>query len=366
VTDELDLKQKEKDEALQRRKEELEDELDRYARAGAFSPGLIKFTRWLSRGLYLAMAVGFMVMLFSGWGKVSQDEFDRVHEGYTKWKQEAEKEKTAREEAQDALLQAEIKAAKLKIELEGLNEKQDDPEAADAAQERARNLIERAWGEKAYAEHWREKLKTAEPDAHGTEPVAGVRALIKQAAHAASGERLELMRETADFGEAAILVSAKSALDDPDPEVRKVGARLLSRVGQPVDPRLSTDKDEEVLRELWFCYGRQYQGAADTFYAEAFVGMAISVNPTVEKLDQAYRSAPEDKRIELLALLAECTHRDESGLAKMIATSERPLAEKIIAVRWMGESRNESSHALLKTLSEGQGVLADEAKKALN
>jgi hypothetical protein len=50
---------------------------------------------------------------------------------------------------------------------------------------------------------------------------------------------------------------------------------------------------------------------------------------------------------------------------RMVATSQRPLAEKIIAVRWMGANKDESSQSLLKTLSEGQGVLADEAKKAL-
>ena len=360
MTDESDLKQKEKDEALQRRKEELEDELDRYARAGAFSPGLIKFTRWLSRGLYLAMAVAFMVMLFNGWGKVSEEEFDRVHEGYTKWKKEAENEKTARTEAEGKLIEAEIRAAKLKLELEG---KQDDSSAieADRAQKQARDLVERAWGERAYAEHWRAKLKT-EGEAGGAE---AVKALIEQAARAPAGQRAELMRETGEFGSDAIKAAATTALESPDAEARKVAVRLLSRVGQSVNPKARGEQDEGVLREMWFSVGlvQVYGDAVDTYFAEAFVGMGFSQGEWGAKLDPAYRNAPEERRVELLALMAECVSRDDTGVFKMVATSQRPLAEKIIAVRWMGRYGQDT--ALLKTLSEGQGTLADEAKKAL-
>jgi hypothetical protein len=361
VTIEPDLKQKEKDEALQRRKEELEDELDRYARAGAFSPGLIKVTRWLSRGLYLAMAVAFMAMLFSGWGKVSQEEFDRVHDGYTKWKDEAGKEKTAREEAQNAVVQAEIKAAKLKLELEG-QQGGLAVEQADAAQKHARDLIERAWGERAYAEHWRQKLAAATPERDRRAEVAN---LIEQAASAPAGERFELMRETAEFGVDAVEKGCAAVLTTDRPESRKIAVRLMSRAGKPIDPRGSGESDVGVLREMWFCYSVAGVSVetSDIYLGERFVGLALAMNPRMDELKQAYRVAPEQNRIELLALLAECASGQDSGVMEMVAMSERPLAEKIIAVRWMG--RNGSSRALLETLGERQGVLAEEAKKAL-
>jgi len=358
-------KQKEKDEALQRRKEELEGELERYAQAGAFSPGLIKFTKWLSRALYLAMAVAFMVMLFSGWGKVSEEDFERVNDAYTKWKAEADKQKSARTEAEGRLVDAEIRAARLKLELE--QAKSGGSEEADAAQERARNLIDRAWGERAYAEHWREKLKSAQPDTHGVEPVAGVTLLIQQAAGATAGQRIELMRETADFGAAAIEQAAKSALASADPEARKIAARLLWRLGKPRDPRELREENEGVLRELWFCHAlaHEYYGAVDTWLPEAFVAAGMTPRPDAGVLDKAYRSAPEQNRLDLLALMAEVMPADPDGVFAMVATSQRPLPEKIIAVRWMGARKHEGGRALLKTLSEGSDALAAEAKEAL-
>ncbi|MCA8915297.1 MAG: hypothetical protein KDB90_07785 [Planctomycetes bacterium] len=229
-----DEKQKEKDEALQRRKEELEDELERYAQAGAFSPNLIKITRWVSRGLYLAMAAGFMIMLFSGWGKVSSTKYEEAVQRAIDIKKTADDTKTQLQESESNRMIAEAKAKLLENELARLRESKEGKDAADAAQIRA--------------------------------------------------------------------------------------AAVLEALGSDMEPA---------------------------------------------KLEQAYRGAAEEGRLDLLCLFSASAKTDEGGLMKMVATSERSLAEKIIAVRWMGERKDEGSRNLLKTLGEGDGLLADEAKAAL-
>jgi hypothetical protein len=361
VTTEPDLKQKEKDEALQRRKEELESELDRYAQAGAFSPGLIKFTKWLSRGLYLAMGIAFMAMLFSGWGKVSKEDFDRVNDAYDKWKAEAEREKQARNEAESRLADAEIRAAKLKLELEGLADL-DAVAKADAAGRRARDLLERAWGERAYTEHWRKKLENAK---NTDADVAEARVLIRHAAQDSIGAQFQLMGEIAEFGQEIVAEAAKAALASSNVDERRVAVRLMSRLGTPVDPAQSDEKDDVVLREIWFCDALPWEyREIDSFYPEAFVGLGLSRSPNTDNLDKAYKNAPEERRLDLLALRAEIADDDIGGLFKMVSTSQRPLAEKIVAVRWMGTRKDEGSRALLQTLSEGSDALAAEAKEA--
>ncbi|MCB9894693.1 MAG: hypothetical protein H6839_09600 [Planctomycetes bacterium] len=229
-----DEKQKEKDEALQRRKEELEEELDRYAQAGAFSPGLIKATRWISRALYLAMAVGFTVMLFQGWGQVSKAKYDEAVQRAIDIKKTADEAKSRLNEAENGKTIAETKATLLENELESLKQEKGGRQAANDAIQRA-----------------------------------------------------------------AILSDA--------------------------------------------------------------LGEAL----TASALETAYREAGDGQGLDLLALYARRAEADGAGLMKMVATSERSLAEKIIAVRWMGERKDAGSRNLLQTLSEGEGVLAEEAKAAL-
>ena len=368
---EPDLKQKEKDEALQRRKEELEGELERYAQAGAFSPSLIKFTKWLSRGMYLAMAAGFMIMLFSGWGKVSQKDYDTAVQRAIDIKATATEAKTKLSEAETARVIAETKAALFGNELDEL--KAGRP-VADAAQAAAQNLIERAWGERSYAEHWRSKLAVAEPEAHGDNPGESVKLLLRQAASAPAAQQFEVLSEIADFGADSVWQS-RTNLKDTDLEVVRLTALLIGRLetaeaAGALLEALKTEEDVKRRRALQFALETLKPGTCKEhggyFEAEAWLGDVLTRHDGAQPdLIAAYRKAPAENRLELLALLAEASAAIEADFFTSVATSDRPLAEKIIAVRWMGERKSQSSKTLLTNLSDEQGVLAEEAKAAL-
>jgi hypothetical protein len=244
-------KREEKDTRIEERKRELEAELDRYAQAGVASPGIVKASRWVSRFLYLGMAVLVTYLLFSGWGKVSQQSYDAVVKQSNQFKEQAQGEKERADGAEDLLGKSMTDQVRLHAELnDALNPARKATEATDAAI----SLIERAYGEQAYAAHWREKLQHAQPDAHGIAPVDGVRHLLRQAAIQPLPVRFETLRETADFGESACREGATALLDDESPKVRALAGRLLARVG-PESPDTLRDKakaetDPEAAREL--------------------------------------------------------------------------------------------------------------------
>jgi hypothetical protein len=355
---EPDLRQKEKDEALQRRKVELESELDRYAQAGAFSPGLIKFTKWLSRALYLAMGIAFMAMLISGWGKVSKEEYDRVNDAYTKWKDEAEKQKEARAEAETRFTDAEIRAARLKLELEGQGR---DPASAVNAIRAAQDLIQRAWADRADAEHGR---KGFESGPHSGLAEGGAQALIRQAAAAPAAQRHELLAEVTEYGREQTTAAVLELVGDKDARVADTAWRVAGWLG-----------GEEVKAKAEVAKGRaadfawsQLTGAAPNgrFTPEAWVGYALrAYDAPQDELIAAYKAAPEEAKLELIALAGEATAARDAEFFRGVAISERPLPEKVVAVRWMGTRKDEGSRTLLKTLSEGNDALAAESKEAM-
>lgn len=363
-------KQREKDEALRRKREELEEELDRYAQVGAYSPGLLKASRWVSRFLYLAMAATLVFLLFSGWGKYSDEEMQRAVSRANEMKGllDAEREKVKdRELERDAarienmLLQAEVAGYEAPVLL------------ADAAQATARDLIDRAWGEQAYGAHWRERLKGAEPEAHGVDPLMAAKSLIQQSVHAPAAQRIELLRETLDFGRDAVTQAVLELLETND---AALGVQAL-RVGVWLGGDVMTDRVSKMLLESdWPEVGFAYSllkheappEAADElrFVPESWVGYATrSYDAPLDELVKAYRAAAPDQRLGLLALLAEAAGLPDAGVFKQIATSDRAVAERIIAVRWMGARKDESSLQLLEGLSTGDTALAAEASSAL-
>lgn len=361
-------KQKEKDEALQARKEELEEELERYAQAGAFSPGLIKFTRWLSRLLYLGMAIAFMAMLFSGWGKVSEEKYQEAVQRAIDIKKTADDARDRLAEAEGARLVAETRARLLQNELDALKT---GPAVADRAQEKARNLVWRAWGEQAAAELWREKLGHGGGESQFPDPALAAKQAIEQLGKSPAGARLSLLKEMVDFGEVLVTGAALEQVKSPQPEVRAIAAMLLGRVRTEkckaaLKGAIEHEQDGNARSELLFSFGLAWPGELENEYeAEAWAGFAAIEYKQVARLADAYKQAPEDKRLELLALLAEADRGGSLELFAQVTTSERALPEKIVAVRWLGSQESERAKSLLQSLSEGEGALAQEAKKAL-
>ena len=356
-------KQKAKDEELQRRKEELEDELERYANAGVVSPGLVKAARWFSRILWMFMSALVVYLLYSGWGAVTQDKYQEAVQRAIDIKKTADE---AKRQLNEEVSKQQVTEAKLSLTELELNELKYGLPAANAAQRQAKNLVDRAWGEMAYAEHWREKLKTAEPGMHEN-PVDSVIALIRQASTAPAIQGFELLGETAEFGREAVMQGVDQTLGTPGLE--DAAARLAVWLGgediaQSVLARLEQNSGPEL--ELALSLLTHAAPVNGSHRGEAWVGYTLrAYDVAQDELVASYRAAPDGRKLELLALLVETANLKDAGVFKWVATSDRPEAEKILAVRWMGERRDTGSTDLLKTLSEGKGALAAEAKTAL-
>ena len=363
IVNEKTEKQQEKEEQLQRRKEELEDELERYAQAGVVSPGLVKAARWFSRVLWMGMSALVVFLLYSGWGAVSEDKYNEAVQRAIDIKQTANETRTRLDEESGKRQVAEARLTLTELQLEDLLEGRS---AAEAAERKAKMLVAHAWGELAYAEHWREKLKTADPGMH-EDPVAGAASLIRQASRAPAAQEFGLLAETAEFGREAVTQAVDQLLTVAGLE--HVASRLAIWLGgDDITQSVKAKLQEGAHVELEFAYSLLTHGAPlnDSKRAEGWIGYALrAYDAAQDELAECYQTAPEGRRLELLALLAETSDLKNAAVFKWVATSDRPEAEKILAVRWMGTRRDTESRGLLKTLSEGKGAVAEEARQAL-
>lgn len=361
-----------KDDKLAQRKRELEQELEAYAQAGISSPNVVKVARWVSRFLYLGMAALVAYLLISGWGSVSKDKYETAVKSANDFSKKAKEAQTRADDLESRLSFAE---ARLVVKTGELESERAGATAADRLNEQARALIARAFGEKAYAGHWREKLEGVTPDAHGVDPVVGAKALLRQASVAPAAMRFELLRETVDFGAQACAQAASELLKDPAPGVRVAAATLLSRLhGAGADEKLETaaraELEPQARRDIWFAWSVQALRAppAGEWTPEAWVGYTVrQADAPVDDLFDAYTKAPPEYKGALLALMAEAAGPGYAPQFIGVATAqERTPAERIIAVRWCGERKEESARAVLTGLSEGKGPVAPEAAKALD
>ena len=176
---------------------------------------------------------------------------------------------------------------------------------------------------------------------------------------------------TEHFGEVLVTGAALEQVKSPQPEVRAIAAMLLGRLRTEecklaLKSAIEHEADGAARREMLFSYGLAWSGELENEYeAEAWAGFAATQYKQVARLAEAYKKAPEDRRLEMLALLAEADGGESLELFAQVATSDRAPAEKIVAVRWLGKQDSERAKTLLKSLSEGQGILAQEAKAAL-
>lgn len=360
----------EKDRAIEERKRELQEELENYAQAGAYSPGLVKASRWVSRALYLLMAGALAFLIISGWGKYSEDEFGRQVEARKKWQEEAGKwkeraaeEKERREELESGGVMAEM----LRQELESLAT---GAPAAERVRKEARDLVARYWGESQYGAAWRERLEHAEPGAHGDNPVGSVKSLIEQAANAPAAVEVELLREAVDFGREAATRAVLDQLDAADPAIVRTAARLGGWLGgEEIRDRAVagvTESDEPAFAFLYaMLTGEAPPEGGQRYTPMAWVGYAMGYDAPLDELVEAYKTAPDEDRLVLLALLAETAPATEDAIFRSVATSDRPPGERIIAVQWLRERKPPGGEELLKKLSGGSGIVAEEAKRAL-
>jgi hypothetical protein len=233
-----------RDEQLEQRKRELEEELETYAQAGVSSPGLLKVARWVSRGLYFAMAGLVVFLLFSGWGKISQHDFESVQQALEQQTKKLSEVRTERDEYARQFMQTESQLRR-----------------------------ERAARELADSPHT--KADTA-------------------------------------LAAAAVMLT------------------------------------EEGLATRWAREWREEARPRTELLAE---------------LQRAYRDAHERDRLELLALLAHADGDELAGLMTSVATAtERPAAERIIAVRWLaGRKEDRDAMGVLNALAQGEGPVAREA-----
>ncbi|MBE7493282.1 MAG: hypothetical protein HS108_16185 [Planctomycetes bacterium] len=365
-----------KDAELEQRRRKLEEELDQYAQAGVVSPGLLRSAKWLSRILYMAMAALVVFLLFSGWGKVSQEDFDTAVKNRDAWAKKAkdleDRTRAVEQRLSDLLLdvaRSESTRRETEAQIQG-------PRAADAAVAQARALVERAWGEQAYSRHWRELLARAEPHAHG-DAKSGAIAMIEQAATAPARRRIELLRELADFGDAGVGAAARGLLISDNQTVKAVAALVLARLGRGEDMELLDKVAAETAhpaaaREMYFAasllaldgLGAAVPAARAVDYAEYWLRFALrSYEGGQRELAARYRAAPDWARLELLALLAECGDADQEDVMRQVASSDRPGAERIVALRWLAARR--MAPELLRALAAEEGAVGAEAKKAL-
>lgn len=354
-------KKKEKEAELQRRKEALEEELESYAQAGAYSPGLVKASRWVSRILYFVMAAILVFLLFNR-KDYTEEDMQRAVDRAKEFKNTADEAKKRMEQAET---ERDIAQAKFLLLENEMKEAREGAPAADRAQEDARKLVRRFWGERAYARHWQEKLTTAEPEAHGVDPLTGAKSLITQAAGAPAAQQNELLNEVADFGRDAATQAVLELLDSMDGAVATMAWRVGGWLGGEGIRARAAEVKGPASGIAWSLITGEAP-TAERWTPEAWVGYATrGYDAALDELVRAYKDAPEARRLALLALLGESATLREAQLFKSVATSDRPDAEKILAVRWMGARRDDGSRDLLKSLSESGNSVAAEAKKAL-
>lgn len=382
---------------LAQRKQELEEELEAYTQKGVVSPGLLKFARWFSRGLWFALSALLVITIYDSWGKIPRADYDAAVKSARDWADRAKKAEAALADAAGGMVLLEAEADRRGIDTRGkgsivvandvIQAGRADQERADAARDgsggadaaawRARNLVQRAWGEIAYAQHWRQALQRAEPAAHGNDPRAAALDLIRQAAVAPAAQRFELLRELADFGDEAVGAAARGILAGTNNGAKPVAALVVARLGQAGDVSLLDKVAGELpagnaQREVYFAAsvldrdtGQQApapdKADARVEVAEYQLRFALrGFNARQTALQEAYKGASEATRLDLLALLAETGGAMEEEMMKTVASSNRPGAERILAVRWL--KANGLAADLLKTLSQGEGPVAQEAK----
>ncbi|MCC6465157.1 MAG: hypothetical protein IT463_07445 [Planctomycetes bacterium] len=375
----------ERNAALARRKDELEAELDAYAAKGVVSPGLLKAARWVSRGLWMALCVLVVVLLVSGWGKVSRETYDEAVKSANK---QAERARNAERQLEDVVaadlyLRAQAAAfgvpnaesAPLLGVVKGiLDASRADAEQlqhsagplvlADRAGEQARSLLLRARLQRTQAHVWRMALAPA-GDA------AAAAADLRRCASATESEREEILRNLPRHGAEALAAAGREALLGEDPVT---AARLLALLGRRADvamldrfaagdvPPLAR-REALLARSLLALDGEGEAPAAPArFEAEAWVASAVAGDAAA--LAEAYRKAPDESKLELLALLAETAGTAQRDLFAGAATS-RPAAERIVAIRWAGARKDGGSRELLAGLAAGKDDVAAEAARAL-
>jgi hypothetical protein len=364
-----------KDVELQRRKEELESELDNYAQAGAYSPGLIKSARWLSRGLYLAMAAMVVILLFSGWGKVSRE----VHEGALKRAEDLSKElESVRAQRDRALAEQTIAEARLTLLLREQQDQAQDPSLAARAMHGAADLLERLRGERARARQFAQALQDAQPELHGLDAARAAEQLLRQAAHAPAAEVDDLLRQLSELGREAVWGAARDLRRDHDPRVRREAAWVLSRMPSEdalaaLRDALQTEQDQLTRRELLLAMAaragdtRADARAEDLHLPEAWAGLVLARPDALAPLVEAIATYHGEARLRLLALYALGGDASAAQVMMDVAASgaARPLPERILAVRWLASRRVMQARPLLAGLAEGNDELAQEAERGL-
>ncbi|MDC1142755.1 hypothetical protein OAU50_06660 [Planctomycetota bacterium] len=360
-----------KEEKLAERKKELEDELDRYAQAGVSSPGVVKAARWVSRGMYLLMGAVVVMVLWTNRDAVPKKDFEAQKKRVTEYSEGMKKAQQQAIDAETAMNTAMQVAATKQAEA---NMHIDGHIAAEKAELATQNLVASYRGEVAYGIMWREHLAKADPTSFDGDPTENAFVLMEQASVLPAASRHEALRELHELGEEAVTAAAKQAFNGKDRQLAMVALNVFMRLNYTNTDILDLAKGAgpKMARYMAFVSSVVAPAAPNAsntalyHLADAWVGYVLLADDVnLSPLKDAFKSAPEEHRFELLALLAEVARTNESAFFRDIATQGRQ-GEKLIAIRWMGNRLDLASEELLKTLSGGKGDIAATAKEALS
>lgn len=371
------------DEELKQRKEELEEELDAYARAGVVSPSLIKGARWVSRLLWVGLIAVVVVMFWQNRGRVSERDYEAAVKSAHSWKDKAAKAQEETNKIEPAWTYIELSAkaegivtndSPLVVATELVKSLKKRAEkatvsastSADHHQAWANELLARMRAEVAYAKHWQEYLGR---DAGSKDDAL---AMLKQASSASEARRFELVREAAEKGREPIRLAALEMLKTSDIASIRVGAMVLARLGSDeaeLRDAASRTKDSEVMflhAVLRFGFGgTRIEGASE--HAESWlVEVANAQDGIPLELRQTWQSAKAVHKPALFAMICASAISTDVEFLGGVANSTRTMTERILAVRALGRLRAKASVPMLSKLAAKDDELGSNAKAALD
>lgn len=362
------------------RRKELEEELDTYAQAGVSSPGVVKAARWVSRIMYLLMGLVVVIVLWTNKDAVPLKDFEAQKKIVVKVK----KQYKDLEELNSILQKTAIEMSKNSLDRETESVTFVNGEiAANRAEIAVKAVLQSAEYYKLVRADWQNRLEAVGDG----KSISEAERLISEAAVWPSGLRLAAIDMLPEFGRTVLTEAAINAFKKPGQE--SIALTVLTYLGYKdigiAD--LPDDASDKLVRQMALKVGLQaktfpqnpFNHDAKVFYlVETWIGQVLYAGDGLHPADvfilpliKAFKAAPNENRLELLALLAEILPFDKGNADEIFfrrVATQGEDGEKLIAVRWMGNRRADSTEVI--TVLEGletdkNSPIADAAKVAL-
>ncbi|MCF6228388.1 MAG: hypothetical protein L3J82_06985 [Planctomycetes bacterium] len=352
---------------IEARRKELEEELDTYAQAGVSSPGVVKAARWVSRIMYLLMGAVVVIVLWTNKDAVPLKDFEAQKNIVVKVKKQYKDLQEQNQSLEDNLIQATKIAVEKHVEAASYI---DGEIAANRAGIRAKSLLVSAEYQELVRADWQKRTKAEFED----QVVLEAEKLIAEAAVLPEKAKFAAIDGLLDIGNPALTNAALRAFKKSGQE--SIALAILTYLGYKEIgiADLPEGASDALTRQMALKVSMQGVSApvppdAKTYYlSEAWVGYVLSSEGVdLKPLVEAFKTAPDENRFELLALLAEVAPVNQSAFFRQVAT-QGEVGEKLIAIRWMGNRRADDPEVV--TVLEGlkadeNSLIADTAKVAL-